>query len=125
MQHQVIGGGAPIALPPRLAQFMRMVDTLDSNEIGAAVDALIERLDAADGDPDLEDGDEDRCLGGDDEIIAGPVERRGLWLDGRTWWHDSVGNEDDAESGQPPAYMIDQSRDLFVTPANDEAGAVA
>ena len=45
----------PPEVSGRLAQFMRMVDAFERNEIEAAVDGLIAVLDARDGDPDRED----------------------------------------------------------------------
>lgn len=43
----------------RLGAFVSMASYLDSEELGAAIEALIERLDAQAGDADLEDnGDE-------------------------------------------------------------------
>lgn len=50
----------PIEIPPgtRLAQFARMLDAFERNDVETAVDMLIERLDREDGNPDDEpDGD--------------------------------------------------------------------
>lgn len=47
----------PPAASPRLAKFVRMLDAFEPDDIGAMVDLLIERLDARDGDPDLEETD--------------------------------------------------------------------
>lgn len=48
--------------PPagRLAGLMRELNALGSTDIGAAIDAMIERLDAAAGDPDLEPSGDER-----------------------------------------------------------------
>lgn len=118
----------------RLAQFVRMLDAFERDEIEIAVDLLIERLDARDGDPDLEaDGDEldgspsedefmhhghdgpgcpiadiDRCPAGDDMVRSGGV----MSL---AWGHtvdEGPGDRDDAEgdySGCFPIFGIDQT----------------
>lgn len=49
----------PPEVSGRLAQFMRMVDAFNRDEIETAVEVLIAQLDAREGDPDLENIDED------------------------------------------------------------------
>ena len=60
--------GQQFELNGRLAQFMRMIDAFERDDIETAVDALIARLDARDGDPDLEDGNDAEPSG--DELDA-------------------------------------------------------
>ena len=56
--------------------FLRPLVPLTRHDIEAAIEALIERLDALDGDPDLEPDDEDCCPAGDDDLGAHPY---GVW----------------------------------------------
>lgn len=55
----------------RLDAFVSLAAYLDSAELGAAIETLIERLDAAAGDPDLEaNGDEIDGNGSEDDFIS-------------------------------------------------------
>ena len=58
----------------RLAQFMRMVDAFERDEVESAVDRLIALLDERDGDPDLEDGGDADTNNAEDELLTGGVE---------------------------------------------------
>lgn len=58
-----------------IERFYAMIDLFERNEVEAAVDALIARLDADDGDPDLEDGHDAEAYQGD--------ETDGAWIE----WH--------------------------------------
>lgn len=70
----------------------------------------------AEQDDEPEDSDSDRCAAGDDHMIAGAVAQRDLWF---RYGHIETGDEVDAEASCPPSYMVDQTRPLFVTAAND------
>lgn len=124
----------PPAPSGRLAQFVRMLDAFERDEIELAVDMLIERLDARDGDSDLEaDGDEldgsagedefmrhehdgpgcpigdsDRCAAGEDMVRSGGVIGY-EWDRGDTGPGDAEDAEQD-EGGRLPIFGIDQSQ---------------
>lgn len=81
-------------IPGRLAQFMRLVDAFEREEIETAVELLIERMDAGDGDPDLEDDERSgvmmRSTGADIDFEDDPIAEDGL-----------VGDPIDAEEDDP------------------------
>lgn len=52
--------------PSRAPRVRRLLSALSRAEIGDAIEALVARLDALDGDTDLEDGDVDCCPAKDD-----------------------------------------------------------
>lgn len=102
----------------RLAQFMRLVNAFERDEIEIGVDLLIEQLDRRDGDPDLEpevieeNGDEqDGALSEDDEMdhgwagpgcpLADPGES--THPEQSTQGRHTFGDDDDAEDDCPAA----------------------
>lgn len=62
--------------PQRPRALLRNLHHLSRQDIEAAIEALIQRLDALDGDADLEPDDEDCCPAGDDDLGAHPY---GVW----------------------------------------------
>lgn len=64
-----------------------------------AIESLIDRLDATDGDLDAEDGDQDCCVAGDDGIFSG-----GLTGPLPGW---AIGSDEDEEEDDPPGGNID------------------
>lgn len=105
----------------RLGAVVSLAAYLDSSELGAAIDALIARLDAAAGDPDLEaNGDElDGNLSEDDVMHHGgsfagcPV--------------SDPGEDDDADEDDDPAggNVLDERHDADCEDEPDDADSRA
>ncbi|MCP3732021.1 hypothetical protein M9978_16470 [Sphingomonas sp. MG17] len=80
-------------LPPgvRLGEFARMIDAFERDQIELAVELLIARLDAEDGDCDLEDDDP---AGGNVEDQGEPGSWPELGPDGRSFGMSPIGDDD-------------------------------
>lgn len=83
--------GRAEALP--LSAVLAAIPSYPRAVIERLVSRLIDQLDEADDDPDLEDGDQDLCLAGDDGVFSGPVIRG--WNEAHHW--ALPGADEDAE----------------------------
>lgn len=91
-----------------LRRCIRTVDWvigMDREALAAMVELAIDRLDAMDGDPDLEP-EEDRCAAGDDGCAP-------FWLMGQCWWGSRAEAEESSQYLPKPRYGVDQTHPLL------------
>ncbi len=86
------GNIPPIEPQGRLAAFARLLNDFDPDELGLAIDLAIARLDARDGDPDLEPNGDERDASYPESMVA-----RSAVISGRATGHEDAEDDDEPE----------------------------